>query len=167
MTGHTDYDKCKIRELIKIGVSTSHNEVPKNRKKKLADYVLASSINEGPPLPSHFLKGHFSICAFDNFDHADHSSMSGTHSDHDTAVVMFQIKPDIIPLKPHVTATNLQNSTQHFRNKPPCQLLRNYKPKSSANLTPNFSVDEDLYQHEELQKTTIRKNLFLALSRHV
>ena len=66
------------------------------KPKKLANYVLASSINEGPPLPSHFLKDHFSICAFDNFDHADRSSLSGTHSDHDTAVVMFQVKPDII-----------------------------------------------------------------------
>ena len=119
MTGHTVYDKCKSRKLIKIGVSTSYNEVLKNRKKKLADYVLAS-INEGSPLPSHFSKGHFSICAFDNFDHADRSSMSGTHSDHDNAVVMFQVKLDIIPSKPNVTAMNLPNSTEHFRNEPPC-----------------------------------------------
>ena len=100
MTGHTVYDKCKSRELItalnKIGVSTSYNEVLKNRK-KLADYVLASSVNEGPPFPSHFSKDHFSICAFDNFDHADRSSLSGTHSGNDTAIVMFQVKPDIIP----------------------------------------------------------------------
>ena len=33
MTGHTVYDKCKDRELIKIGVSTSYNEVLKNREK--------------------------------------------------------------------------------------------------------------------------------------
>ena len=95
MTGHTVYDKCKSRELItalnKKGVSTSYNEVIKNRKKTLADYVLASPINEGSPLLSNFSKGHFSICAFDNFDHADHSSLSGTHSDYDTAVVMFQV----------------------------------------------------------------------------
>ena len=36
MTGHTVYDKCKSQELItalnKIGVSTSYNEVLKNRK---------------------------------------------------------------------------------------------------------------------------------------
>ena len=63
----------------------------KTEKKTLADYVLASSINEGSPLPSNFLKGHFSICAFDNFDHADRSSLSGTHSDDDTAIVMFQV----------------------------------------------------------------------------
>ena len=158
MTGHTVYDKCKSRELIKIGVSTSYNEVLKNRKKKLA------SINEGPLLPNHFSKDHFSICSFDNFDHADRSSLSGTHSDHDTAVVMFQVKPDIIPLKPNVTAMNLPNSTQHFRNEPPCQLFRNYnKPKSSANLTQSFSVDEDLYQNEELQKDNHKKEFILCL----
>ena len=37
MAGHTVYDKCKNRELItalnKVGVSTSYNEVLKNRKK--------------------------------------------------------------------------------------------------------------------------------------
>ena len=167
MTGHTVYDKCKSRELItalnKIGVSTSYNEVLKNRK-KLADHVLASSINEGPRLPSHFSKDHFSICAFDNFDHGDRSSLYGTHSHHDTAVVMFQVKPDIIPSKPNVTAMNLPNSTEHFRNEPPCQRLRNYnKPKSSANLPPNFSVDEDLYQNEELQKDHHNKEFILSL----
>ena len=115
-------------------------------EKKLADYVLASSINEGPPLPSHLSKDHFSICAFDNFDHTDRPSLSGTHSDDDTAVVMFQVKPDIIPSKPNMTAMNLPNSTEHFRNEPRCQRLRNYnKQKSSANLPSNFSVDEDLY----------------------
>ena len=87
MTGHTVYDKCKSRELIKIGVSTSYNEVLKS-KKKLSVYVLVSSINEGPPLPSHFSPSVHLI-------HADRSSQSGTHSDHDTAVVMFQVKPVI------------------------------------------------------------------------
>ena len=80
---------------------------------------------------------------FNNFDYADRSSLSGTHSNHDTAVVMFQVKPDIIPSKPNVTAMNLPNSTEHFRNEPPCQRLRNYnKPKSSANLPPNFSLQK-------------------------
>ena len=161
MTGHTVYDKCKSRELItalnKIGVKTKTK-----KKQNLTNYVLRSSINEGPSLPSHFSKDLFSICAFDNFDHADRSSLSG-HSDHDTAVVMFQVKPDIIPSKPNMTATNLPNSTQHFRNEPPCQLLRNYnKSKSSANLTPNFSVDEDLYQNEELQKDHHNKEFTIA-----
>ena len=72
MTGHTVYDKCKSRELIAA-----------LNKKGAGNYVLASSINEGSPLPSNFLKGHFSICAFDNFDHSDFSSLSGTHSDHE------------------------------------------------------------------------------------
>ena len=164
MTGYTVYDKCKSRELItalnKIGVSTDYNEVLTNRK-KLADYVSASSINKGPPLPSHFSNYHLSICAFDNFDHADRSSLSGTHSDHDTAVVMFQVKPDIIPSKPYVTTMNLQNS-EHFRNEPLCQRLSNYyKPKSSVSLPRNFSVDEDLYQNEELQKDHHGKEFIL------
>ena len=167
MTGHTVYDKCKNRELItalnKIGASTSYTEVLKDRK-KLADYVLASSINEGPPLSNHFSKGHFSICAFYNFEHADRSSLSGTHSDHDTVVIMFQVKPDIIPSKPNVTAMNLPNSAQHFKNEPPCQLLRNYnKPKSSANLTPIFFVDKYLYQNEELQRDHRIKEFILNL----
>ena len=115
-------------------------------------------------MPSHFSKDHFSICTFDNFDHADRSSLSGTHSDHDTAVVMFQVKQDIIPSKPNVTAMNLPNSTEHFRNEPPCQWLSNYnKSKSSANLPPNFSVDEDFYQNEEPQKDHHNKEFILSL----
>ena len=63
-----------------------------------------------------------------------------------------------------MTAINLPNSTQHLRNEPPCQLLRNYnKSKSSANLPPNFSVDEDLYQNEELQKDHHNKEVILSL----
>ena len=59
---------------------------------------------------------------------------------------------------------NLPNSTEHFTNKPPCHRLRNYnKPKSSANLPPNFSVDEDLYQNEELQKDHHNKEFILSL----
>ena len=92
-------------------MSTSYNEVHKNRDKNWQIMFYVLSINEGPPLPSHFSKGHFSICAFDSFNHADRLSLSGTHSDDDTAVVMFQVKPDIIPLKPNVTAMNLPNST--------------------------------------------------------
>ena len=115
-------------------------------------------------MPSHFSKGHFSICAFDSFDHADRSSLSGTHSDDDTAVVMFQVKPDIISSKPSVTAMNLPNSTEHFRKEPPCQRLRNYnKPKSSTNLPPNCSVDEDLYQNEEIQNDHHNKEFILSL----
>ena len=116
-------------------------------------------------MPRHFSKGHFSICASDNFDHADRSSLFGTHSDDDTVVVMFQVRPDIIPLKPNVTAMNPPNSTEHFRNEPPCQRLRNYnKPKSSGNLPPNFPVDEDLYQNEELQKDHHNKEFILSLN---
>ena len=105
-------------------------------------------------MSSYFSKDHFPICAFGNFDHADRSFLSGTRSDHDTAVVMFQVKPDIIPSKPNVTAMNLPNSTEHSRNEP---------PKSSANLPPNFSVDEDLYQNEELQKDHHDKEFILSL----
>ena len=77
---------------------------------------------------------------------------------------MFQVKPDIIPSKPSVTAMNLPNSTQHFRNEPPCQWLRNYnKLKFSSNLLPNFSVDEDRYQNEELQKDHHNKEFILSL----
>ena len=46
MTGHTVSDKCKSRELIntlnKIGVSTSYNEVLKNRKKKKKNWQIMS-----------------------------------------------------------------------------------------------------------------------------
>ena len=172
ITGHTVYDKCKSRELItalnKIDVSTSYNKVLTNRKNKLTDYVLASSINERPQLPSHFSKVHFSICAFDNFDHADRSSLSGTHSDHDTAVVMFQVKPDIIPSKPNVTAMNLPNLTEHFRSELLANGLETITSQSLLQTYHQIPLLMKIFtKTKNYKRITITKNLFLAISRQV
>ena len=110
MTSHCIYDKCKSRELITslnhIGVCVSYNEIQRSRK-LLAQYSFAQGEKVGIPLPSHFSAKQFTIGAFDNFDHADRSSPSGTFSNHDTVMTLFQVKPDALNSKPLKSSIDL------------------------------------------------------------
>ena len=42
---------------------------------------------------SHFSASSFTIAAFDNFDNTDRNSLSGTKHAYDTAITIFQVKP--------------------------------------------------------------------------
>ena len=42
-------------------------------------HAVLASVSEGTPIPSHFTKTDICIGAMDNSDHADNSSLSGTH----------------------------------------------------------------------------------------
>ena len=100
MLAHTVYEKCKSRELLTtlnhLGYSVSYQTNRRDRN-KLAAYTLKKSANDKMPLPSHMNREEFIIAATDNFDHDDKSSLSGTKSNHDTVVVLFQ---NINPEKP-------------------------------------------------------------------
>ena len=130
MTAHNVYDTCKSRELItslnSIGVSVSYNEVRKARS-RLAKYAFTKSQTDDIPMPSHFVTDRFTIAAFDNFDSADKSSPTGTLSSHDTALVLFQIKPDDVPAKPLISTMDLANAVTCESKKLKCQHLLDYK----------------------------------------
>ena len=59
----------------------------------IAKYTILKSKDDNVPLLSHFSASSFTIAAFDNFDNADRNSLSGTKHAHDTAVTIFQVKP--------------------------------------------------------------------------
>ena len=72
----------------------------KLHRNNLAKLAIARSSDTGIPLPIYFSKSQFTIAAMDNFDHSDFSSLTGTAGTHDTAVTLFQIKPESCCVKP-------------------------------------------------------------------
>ena len=87
------YKKCKSRELItsfnRCGVCVSYNSMKRHRE-ALAKYAVRRSEPSGIPLPSHFSLNHFTLAAFDNFDHDDKYTLSGLSSSHNTASHYFK-----------------------------------------------------------------------------
>ena len=114
MAAHTISDKCKSRELItslnRTGVCIRYNEIQRERK-SLAHYTFKQGEDWGIPVPSHFVKENFTVAALNNFDHTDRSSTSGMLSNHDTATVLFQEKPEVL------TAIKAKNQTFVFSNR--------------------------------------------------
>ena len=45
------------------------------------------------PLPSHFDPACFTVAASDNFAHLNKNYLSGMEDSHDTAIMLFEIKP--------------------------------------------------------------------------
>ena len=86
------YEKCKSRELItsfnKSGLCVSYASMKKHRN-NLAKRAVLQGKNTGVPLPSHFSTESFTLAAFDNFDHADRNTLSGTYSTHDPVLTLF------------------------------------------------------------------------------
>ena len=148
MMGHHIYDKCKSREVItslnRVGVSTSYNEVRRARS-NLANYCFEKSEENSVPIPSHFVTDEFTLAQMDNFDHSDRSSLSGTHSNHDTVITFIQIKPELPPSKPHLSAFNLSRSRVNGYGKLPCQQLKPYiRKKQGLPLPSCFQVEDSV-----------------------
>ena len=145
MAAHNVYDKCKSRELIttlnRIGVCVSYNEIQRSRK-NLAHFAFKEGEKYGVPIPSHFVRENFTIAALDNFDHADRSSPTGMMSNHDTVMVLFQIKPEHTPSKPNKSQVGMQQPLKSTTL--PCQKLRTYsRGKKELILPTSFSVPHD------------------------
>ena len=84
---------------------------------------------------------HFTIAAFDNFDHEDRSTLAGLGGCHDTAITLFQENPEtpiIKPSKSDVPLTNVKDL-----NKLPCQQIT----KSTTDRVPKLS-DESTPENE-------------------
>ena len=97
------YEKCKSQELLtssnRLGLCTSYKETKLHRN-NLTKLAISRSSDTGIPLPTHFSKSHFIKAAIDNFDHSDFNSLTGTAGTHDTAMTLFQIKPESCCVKP-------------------------------------------------------------------
>ena len=62
----------------------------KKHREDLAELATSKSEQHIVLLPMSFSKARFTLAAFDNFDHNDKSTTSGTPSTHDTVSVLFQ-----------------------------------------------------------------------------
>ena len=59
----------------------------------IAKYTILKSKDDNLPLLSHYSASSFTIATFNNFDNTDRNSLSGTKHAHDTAITIFQVKP--------------------------------------------------------------------------
>ena len=146
MFGHSTYGKTRIRALITtpnhIGVSTSYNDNRKSRN-LLSSYAVLASKSEGTPIPSHFTKTDFCIGAMDNSDYADNSSLSGTHSKHYTAMLLFQEAVNKPAAKPPISSAGLKPS-QHPDLMLPCQIVPHVmKPVIRPSLPADLTLIEN------------------------
>ena len=144
MAAFNIYDKCKSPELItslnRIGVCISYNEIQRESK-SLAHYTFKQGEDWGVPIPSHFVKENFTIAALENFDHTDRSSTSRMLSNHNTVIVLFQEKPEVLPSKPKKSDIYIQQSEQS--SKLSCQELRQcYCGKKELILPKTFIVSQ-------------------------
>ena len=145
MTAHAVYDVCKSRELItalnRIGTCVSYNEIKRTRS-SLAQYALHRWGWVLQPFPCHFVSDSFTIAAFDNFDHCDRLSPSGTESNHDTVMTLFQIKPIQTSSKPSKSSVQLQLSDTSTLS---CQQIKPFISKKDNVLLDSFTVSNQLF----------------------
>ena len=81
----------------------------KTMRSDIAKYTILKSKNDNVPLPSHFSATSFTTAPFDNFDNTDRNSLSGTKHTHDTAITIFQVKPQNPICKPKKSTVKLKS----------------------------------------------------------
>ena len=98
------------------------------KKALLGRYTYMKGKNDRSPLPNHLSKSRPTIASFDNFDHDDKSSISGTKSNHDSVVVVFQkcSPEDQISRKPNISECENLIPCTNLTEKLPCQKLETY-----------------------------------------
>ena len=148
MLGQYIYGKTRSKELLttlnRIGISNSYNEVKRLRNLMCAFTVQSSDAN-GVPIPSHFSDDGWAFGAFDNEDFEDNSSVSGTHSKHYTAQVLYQETTSPPKSKPPVSSTNLSKYVRPSKEKLSCQVVPTYhKPVVRPSLPQNFVLVENV-----------------------
>ena len=150
MTAAEIYEKCKSRELItsfnRSGLCISYNAMKRHRQ-NLAKYAVHRSQPSGIPVPSHFSLDEFTVAAFDNFDHDDKSTLSGLNSSHDTAITLFQVKPEQPVTKPMKSEVPL--STISLSERLPCQEVVPFNSNRVLLIPSEFEVSSELYHSEQ------------------
>ena len=116
-------------------------------EKNLAKLAISRNNDTGILLPTHFSKSHFTVAVMDNFDHSDFNSLTGTAGNHDTAMTLFQIKPESCCVKPLKSEINLKDIDSIF-------LLCQHREKFSSNkcitiLDKKLKVKSELISEQE------------------
>ena len=75
----------------------------------IAKCTILKNKDDNVPLPNHFSASCFTIAAFDNFDNTDWNSLFGTKHAHDTAITIFQVKPQNPISKPKRSTVELKS----------------------------------------------------------
>ena len=97
--------------------------------------------------PSHMNEIGYMLGSFDNFDHDDGSSLSGTKSNHDTVTVVYQERKvgDQISRKPKISECENLKPCVNVVEKLPCQKLASFsRPSNFKNLPLPQSLNTNL-----------------------
>ena len=123
----------------------------------LAKYAIVANERSHVPIQSHFSFNIFSIAALNNIDHIDRNSLSGVLSTHDTAMSLFQIKPDIAITKQNKSTVALKDVKS--LDSLPCQQIVWYKSFKSFELPISFKVKEEKFEYKEKKSECKNKEL--------
>ena len=149
MNSSAIYEKCKSRELVTsfnyLDLCTSYKET-KFFRNNLAKLAISRSSDTGIPLPTHFSKRQFTIAAMDNFDHSDFNSSTGTAGTRDTAMTLFQIKPESCCVKPLKLEINLKDIDSISL---PCQQRESFSSNKCITIPDTFKVKCELISEQE------------------
>jgi hypothetical protein len=106
--------------------------------------TIVKSEADDTPIPSQFNSSNFCIAAMDNSDYSDESSMSGTHSKHYTAMVLFQEKVNPPVTKQNISSPGLLKSAIPNSQKLSCQIVPHYsKSVVRPSLPQDFAMREN------------------------
>ena len=81
-----------------------------------------------------------------NFDHSDFNSLTGTAGTHDTAMTLFQIKPESCCVKLLKSETNLKDIDSISL---PCQQRENFSSNKCITIPDMFKVKSELISEQE------------------
>ena len=81
-----------------------------------------------------------------NFDHSDFNSLTGTAGTHDTAMTLFQIKPESCCVQPLKSEINLKDGDSVSL---PCQQRENFSSNKYINISDTFKVKSEQFQNNK------------------
>lgn len=139
VTEKNNFMQCELlTSLNHICVSTGYKEV-RNARHLLASYATQTSEIFGNPVLNHFSRETFTAGTLANADSVEYSSISGTHTSHDTVLVLFQEALISPPSKPPVSGMHLNKSAPFLREFLPFQKVSAHsKPVVGPSLPPDF-----------------------------
>ena len=82
----------------------------------------------------------------DNLDHSDFNSLTGTAGTNDTAMTLFNIKPESCCVKPRKSEINLKDIDSIFL---PCQQRENFSSNKCITIPDTFKVKSELISKQE------------------
>ena len=150
--------KLMTKSLNREGISMSYDEL--RRYQCDMARISAQHNRDRMGLPHHFDPGQFTSCAIDNWDHEGENA-----SEHDTAMVLFQDKPESLPQKPKISDTQVKHGQRAFNQILPCQKLIDIKkPVHRPDIPASYKVENDVYTSPAATSSQL-KNMSWSLAR--